>query len=294
VKGVSAEEAETVLKEFHSLLRDTLVYSSPVEGGVEAARRLLYATFGAEKGEAILQKSAGGANGVPFDFLEDFSGPQVALLLRGEGAATVALVLARLTPKLSASALEEMPPDMKPDIIKRLAYMRQSSPEVLKQVSGALREKARRFADAGGKTDAVVDGVDALTAILRHADLSFGDKLLDILGDEDPDLSQNIKERLFTLDDVVQADNKPLQDKLREMSDVDVALLIKGRSDEFAEKILANVSSTRRAIILDEQKYMGPVRRRDVDAIAHDFLDWFRKGRENGKIFLYTDEDVIL
>jgi flagellar motor switch protein FliG len=85
-----------------------------------------------------------------------------------------------------------------------------------------------------------------------------------------------------------------LQDKLREMSDTDVALLIKGRSDEFAEKILANVSSTRRAIILDEQKYMGPVRRRDVDAIAHDFLDWFRKGRENGKIFLYTDEDVIL
>ncbi|MDR3338141.1 MAG: flagellar motor switch protein FliG [Treponema sp.] len=294
IRGVSADEAETILEEFQSVLMNTFGYSGVVEGGVEAARRLLYVTFGPEKGEALLQKSVPGAKGGLFDFLEDFSGAQIALLLRAEAPSTVALVLSRLSPKISALTLEEISPDLKASVIKRLAYMQQTSPDVLKRVAAALREKARRYAEAGGVVETTVDGLGALTAILKHADLSFGDKLLNQLDVEDPQLSQDIKERLYTLEDVVLAENKPIQEKLRSMSDFDIALLVKGRQELFVEKILSNVSANRRAIVLEEQELMGPVRRRDIDTVAHEFLDWFRKGRENGEIFLFTDEDVVV
>jgi flagellar motor switch protein FliG len=294
IRGITPDEADDVLEEFHALLEDSPRHSGPVEGGIEAARRLLYVTFGPDKGEAFLQKSIPNAKGAPFDFLEDFTGGQIALLLREEAPATVALVVSRIKPKLAAVVLEDLPPDLKAEIIRRLAYIKQTSPDTVKRVAEGLQRKARQYAAAGGVIETEVDGMGALTAILKHADISFGDRLLSELDEEDPDLGRNIKERLYTLDDMVLAENKPIQEKLRGMSDIDIALLIKGRSPEFIEKILSNISAHRRAIVIEEQEYLGPVLRKDVDAVAQEFLSWFRRARENGQIFLYTDEDVVI
>jgi flagellar motor switch protein FliG len=178
--------------------------------------------------------------------------------------------------------------------VRRLAYIKQTSPDTVNRVASALRRKARQFAAAGGEGETEVDGMGALTAILKQADISFGDRLVAELDGEDPELGRTIKERLYTLDDMVLAENKPIQEKLRDMSDIDVALLVKGRSPGFTEKILSNISVNRRAAVLEEREFMGPVPRKDVDAVAREFLSWFRTARETGKIFLYTDEDVII
>ncbi|GHU85777.1 flagellar motor switch protein FliG [Spirochaetia bacterium] len=292
VRGITSEEAEDIFAEFRSILEGTYRYSGGAAGGVEAARRLLYATFGPEKGEAFLQKTLPETKESPFTFLEDFSGEQVAMLLRDESSATATLVLSRLSPKASAAVLEQIAPDRKPEIIKRLAYMNQTSPEVVERVAQALREKAWHIAAVGG--DTTVDGMGALTAILKHADISFGDRLISELDEEEPGLGQDIKERLYTLDDVVNAEDKPIQNKLRTLSDFDVAILIKGRAPEFTDKILSNVSANRRAMIREERDLMGPVARRDVDAAAQEFLTWFRLEREEGRILLLTDEDVVV
>jgi flagellar motor switch protein FliG len=261
---------------------------------VEAARRLLYVTFGPEKGEALLRRSVPDIKGEAFGFLESFTGDQIALLLREEAPATVALVLARINPKLAALVLEDLPPELKSEIVRRLAYIKQASPETVKRVADALQRKAHRYAAAGGEVETEIDGMGALTTILKHADISFGDRLLTELDEEDPNLSREIKERLYTLDDMILAENKPIQEKLREMSEIDIALLTKGRSPEFTEKILSNISANRRALVREEQEYLGPVLRRDVDAVAREFLSWFRHAREAGKIFLYTDEDIVI
>jgi flagellar motor switch protein FliG len=294
IRGITPDEADGVLEEFHALLEDPSRYSGPIEGGVEAARRLLYVTFGPDKGEAFLRKSIPDARGAPFDFLEDFTSGQIALLLREEAPATVALVVSRIKPRLAAVVLEDLPPDLKAEIIRRLAYIKQTSPDTVKRVAAGLQRKARQYAAAGGAMETEVDGMGALTAILKHADISFGDRLLSEMDEEDPELGRNIKERLYTLDDMLLAENKPIQEKLRGMSDTDIALLVKGRSPEFTEKILSNISAHRRALVLEEQEYMGPVLRRDVDAVAQEFLSWFRRARENGEIFLYTDEDIVI
>jgi flagellar motor switch protein FliG len=204
------------------------------------------------------------------------------------------LVVSRIKAKLAAVVLEDLSPDMKAGIVKRLAYIKQTSPDTVKRVAEGLQRKARQYAAAGGVTETEVDGMGALTAILKHADISFGDRLLSELDEKDPELGRNIKDRLYTLDDTVLAENKPIQEKLREMSDIDIALLVKGRSPEFTEKILSNISAHRRAIVREEQEYLGPVLRKDVDAVAQEFLSWFRRAREAGQIFLYTDEDIVI
>jgi flagellar motor switch protein FliG len=291
VRGITAAEAESILGEFRSLLSASYNYSGSASGGVEAARRLLYAAFGPEKGESFLNRTLPGTRENGFAFLEDFSGEQVALLLKEESPPAAALILSRLSPKLSAAVLANIPPDRKPDIIRRIARLDRIAEDVLDRIAGALREKARHIAGSAGAVE--IDGRNALAAILRSSDISFGDRILDELEEGDPDLGRDLKERLHTLEDVINAEDRPLQEKLRSMSERDIVLLLKGRSGGFAEKILANVSAQRRALIREEEAVLGPVSKKEADGAARDFLAWFRLSREEGRILMLDDEDVV-
>jgi flagellar motor switch protein FliG len=295
IRGITGEEAEAVFEEFRSLLTASYGYGGVSAGGEEAARRLLYAAFGPEKGEGVLRKALPRLRDDPFDFLADFSGEQIGLLFREESPAAAALVLSRLPPRQSAAVLASVAPERKLEIVRRIAQQGQVSPEVLDRVAAALREKARTISHAGGASAGGpgVDGRNALAAILKHSDLSFGDRLLTELESEDPELSRDLKERIYTPDDVVRAEDKPIQEKLRTMEDRDIVLLLKNRSEDFVEKILSNVSANRRDSIREEETLIGPVPKREVDEAARDFMTWFREAREEGRI-AFLDEDVFV
>jgi flagellar motor switch protein FliG len=298
IRGITAEEAERVFAEFRgefrSLLPASAGYGGTAAGGLEAARRLLYAAFGPEKGESLLTRAVPEARKNPFDFLENLSGEDAFLLLREESPGAAAMVLSRLSPRLSAACLAKFSSERKAEIARRIARMGRTPPEALEGAAAALREKARRLTDAGGKTAPSPDGKKVLASILKHADYSFGDRILEELEEKDPDLSRDLKERLYTLEDVVKAEDRALQEKLRTMTDRDLVLLLKGRSPEFTEKILSNISANRRTLLREEAELMGPVLKKETDALVRDFMAWFRLGRETGNILLIDDEDVIV
>jgi flagellar motor switch protein FliG len=294
IRGIDAGEAGAVLDEFRSLLSAPYTCAGPAQGGVETARRLLYAAFGPEKGESFLNRTLPETRENPFAFLEDFSGEQTALLLKEEAPMTAALVLSRLSPKLSAAVLANTLPDRKLEIVRRLAHPGPVSPEVIGRIVSALKEKARHISAAVSGDTVVIDGRNVLAAILKSSDLAFGDQILEELENVDEALSRDLKGRLHTLEDVVRANDRPLQEKLRSMSERDIAILLKGRSDMFIEKIMANVSSHRRTLIREENEILGAVSKRDADKAAEDFLAWFRLNREAGRILLINDEDVVV
>lgn len=291
IRGISKEEATEIFDEFKALLSEGYHFLGTASGGIDAARQILYAAFGAEKGESFLRKTVPESIENPFEFLEEFTGEQTAFLLKDESPAVTALVLSRLSPKLSAACLALMNPVRKLDVIKRIAHLSETLPEVLERVAQGLKDKAHTAGKVEGES---IDGLSALTAILKHSGVSFGEKILDELSENDPELSADIKEKLHTLEDVIKAEDKPLQMHLRSLKDKDIALLLKGKSAEFTQKILSNLSSHRRSIIKEEVEIMGPVSKRDVDAADKAFLSWFRKGREEGRIVLMDDEDVIV
>ena len=298
IKTISPGEAESVLEEFRSLLSPSYGYSGSLSGGVEEARRLLYAAFGPEKGETLLVKAVPGAAENPFDFLSDFSAEQLALLLRDESPAACAMVFSRLPSKLSAAALANTRAERKLEIVRRIARLNKIAPEVIERAAAALREKARHFGQskagaaefAGGEPD----GKGVLAAILKHSDLAFGGRLLEELEEEDPSLSREMKDRLYTLEDVTGAADRPIQEKLRTMDDRDIALLLRGRSEAFTNKILGNISSARKERVKEESEIMGPAPKIETEAAAREFLAWFRLNREEGRILMLSGEDVLV
>lgn len=294
IKTVSREEGERILTEFRSLFSEALHYSgtvSPEQGGIDMARHLLHSAFGKERGEEILRRAVPETAENLFQFLEDFTGEQITLLLKDETSIVVSLVLSRLSPRKAAECIKVLPAAQRLDVVKRLSKMGKTSAEVVEKVAEVLRERAHNI----GKTDTTeVDGKSALAAILRYADPSLGDEILENLEAVNPDLSREIKEKLYTLDDVIRCEDRILQEKLRSMEDRDIALLLKGQKSEFIDKIKGNLSANRRTMIEEERNLLGPVPRKEIDAVVLNFLSWFRQGREAGRILLIDDTDVLV
>jgi flagellar motor switch protein FliG len=288
LRGVGAEEGKAILEEFKSLLSSPYRFGGTSSGGPESARRILYAAFGPEKGETLLAKALPLSGESPFAFLEDFKPEQISLLLRDESPAVTALILSRLSPKLSADILA--PRGDRAELARRIAKGGQVSPEVLGRVAEALKKKALALGTGGTET-LEINGAKALAEILRHGDYSLGDKILQELEERDPALGKDLRDEMLSLDDAADMDDRVLQEKLRTMGDRDIALLLKGRSGDFTDKLLSNVSAERRQRIREEGELMGPVPRRDAEEAARSFLDWLWK---EGPQVLRTTKDVYI
>jgi flagellar motor switch protein FliG len=192
-----------------------------------------------------------------------------------------ALVLSRLKPALSAAAIARMESERKTAVIKRLAKMTAVSPEVIKAVDARLHEKSLK---AGAARSDRVDGAQALAEILRRMDMRGEQEILSSLERGDPDLADRLREKLFTVDDVLGADDKFVQAELREMRDEDVVLLIAGKNAEFREKILRNMSKGRGDRLLEDEQLKKPFKRADVDAATADFFSRLRAAWEDGTL----------
>ena len=294
IGSISPEEADSVLEEFRSLLSSPYGYSGSSSGGLEEARKILYAAFGPEKGEGMLLKAVPAAAENPFDFLSDFSGEQLALLFKDESPTACAMVFSRLPSKLSAAALAKVNTERKLDIVKRIARLKDTSPEVIERTAAALKEKARHFGRSAVDAGSEIDGRSVLAAILKQSDLAFGGRLLEELEEEDPSLGKEMKDRLYTLEDICNAADRPIQEKLRTMDDREIALLLRGRSDSFTQKILLNISAARAERVKDESDIIGSVPKIETEAAAREFLAWFRLNREEGRILILSGEDILV
>ena len=294
LKTITVKEAETVLEEFRSLLSSPYGYSGSSSGGIEQARRLLYAAYGPEKGEALLVKAVPDAAENPFDFLSDYSGEQLSVLFRDESPAVCAMVFSRLPSKLSAAVLANTSAQRKLEIVKRIAKLKETSPEVISRAAEAIREKARHLGQSAPMAGEEIDGRGVLAAILKHSDIAFSGRLLEGLEASDPSLGKEMKERLFSLEDVANASDRPIQEKLRTMDDREIALLLKGRSEAFTQKIVWNLSSGRADRIREESEIMGAVPKIEAEAAAREFLSWFRQSIDEGRILMLTDKDVLV
>lgn len=279
IRRVDPDEAAVVLAEFEYLLSQA---TAPT-GGVATAKGILEAAFGTERAEEMLRKAVPEAEGRPFEYLDDMDPERLLSLIKDELPAVKALVLSRIKPATAAQAIKRMENAEKNDTVVRLAKLKAISPEVLRRVDEAMREKVKNLSVSSADS---IDGRGALAEILRHMDGSGEQAILDRLSGEDPELGRNLRERLFTIDDVVRADDRFLQETLRPMSERDIAVLIAGKNEPLRKKILANVSRARGAIVLEEEKLAMPVPRADSERITGAFFSTLRRAWESGKLVI--------
>lgn len=278
IRSVSPEEKTVILEEFNGLFKQ-----AREEGGVATAREILEKAYGKKRADELLEKAMPQGTGKPFEYLNDADTERVYLLLRDESEAVQSLVLSHLEAKKAAEIINMMNPDEKRKVVLRLAKMEPISPEVIRRVDKSMHEKAINFTAEKAEN---IDGRNALAQILKKMDPHSEKEILTNLSVEDPNLGEDLRSRLFTIDDVIHSDDKYIQRILREMANAEIVYLIAGKTDEFREKILCNVSINKRSEILSDEEILKPFRKTDCDRVTNEFFLKLRRAFESGTLFI--------
>jgi len=176
------------------------------------------------------------------------------------------------------------------EVILRLAKLKEINPEILKRVDQSMHEKNNALVTE--KSDHI-DGRSSLAQILKQMSPDAEEKLMNTLSASDPELGADLRERLFTQEDILNADDRYLQNYLRGMSDEEMAFLIAGKSDEFRKKILHNVSQNRSGAVLEEEQVKKPMRKSDCEKITSAFFSAMRRAWENGELIIKGRDNEI-
>lgn len=285
IRYVEPEEATEILQEFQGLVKQ-----AREEGGIDTARAILEKAFGTHKADLILEKTASNISGKPFEYLFEADSDRVSLLLKDESNAVKALVLSYLNPKVSAQVINEMETQDKKDVVMRLAKLTKVSPEIIQRVDKAMQEKMNHLASS--KSDSI-DGKSVLAQILKRMSPQAEEGILNNLAEQDSQLGEELRERLFTTEDIINADDRFIQDRLRDMDEEEIAYLIASKAEDFREKLLSNVSENRRKSILETEKFLYPMRKSDCEKVTSQFFATLRRAWEEGKLYIKGRDDEL-
>ena len=297
IKKIEKQEASLILEEFQSLM-----VRARENGGVNTARVILEKAFGEDKAEKLIDKAVPFKNGRPFSYLEQADSDKLTALLKDESPALQALVCSYLKPESAASFIKNLNDSQKKEIILRLAKLEKNFREDIEKTTDkqqyieidwnkvVLEKKFNSLAVE--KADSL-DGRNILAQILKKMDSASEEKIITSLSDKDPELGNDLRQRLFTLEDVLNADDRFIQNKLKDYSDRDIACLIAGKSAGFREKILFNVSSVRRKDIELEEERCRPFLKSDVEKTTSLFFCSLRRAWEEGKLIIKGRDDEL-
>lgn len=278
IRTVTDEEAVVILEEFNVLAKQT-----KTQGGLETAREMLEKAYGKNRAAQLLHKAVPDDGKIPFEYLQDADNERIYLLLKDENIGVQSMVLSRLQPKKAAGIISLMKSDEKKQLALRLAKMQSIDSEIIRRVDQAMYEK---FQNQIVEKAENIDGRNALAQILKKMDVNAERDIIATLETEDHDLGEDIKNRLFTFDDVVNCDDRYIQRWLRDNSVEDIAYLISGKNDDFREKILKNVSQNRGNEILEQEDILKPMQKSICNDITNGFITDLRKAFEKGELIV--------
>ena len=282
---VDREEAAELLSGAGSLVKTVRV-----TGGPDVARSMLRRAFGEEEGERIFYRSVPNAPAHLFAFMNDYEPAAVLNLLRDESAAAVSVILPHLERKLAAAVLAGLDEERRDEVVRRIARMSRIGREVVVRIEEALREKIKRVATA--MTDsAPADGAMTLAAILRHLHPTDSDALIRELGGPDAGLARAVRERLYTIDHLALLPERSLADLLRDFSDEEIALFLKGKQEELRVLVLRCVSDRRRGSISELFAHSGPQKRERVEEATRAVLERLCELEESGAVLVPRPDD---
>ena len=283
---IDSEEVDTILKDFKVKKKAV----KPVTGGPAMAKEMLVSSLGEEEGLALYRRAVPIEIDNPFDFLDDLDFQQILMLLKREPPPVISSILPYLDSRKASEVLEALPPESQMNVVRRIAKMDRVSPEALMKVAEALREKIRK---QGRLITEEVDGPRVLAEILNNMSIDRERGILAYLDEYNPELVEDIRDRLYTIEVVFHIDDQDLQALLREFSEGEIATILKGKESDIRSRILDNVSERMRQLVEEESDRLGPVKRRDVDGATRDFVTYIRELAEEGKIVLSRREEEL-
>ena len=251
------------------------------EGGLDYAKKILEASLDPKSAERMLGQIQTQVQKTPFSFLQRAESESLLTFIQDEHPQTIALILCHLAHHKASEIIGGLPISKQVEVIKRVANMEQTNPEVIREVEKGLES---RLSSMLGQSMEKAGGIETVAEILNLADRSTEKSIMEGLESEDPDLVEQIRRLMFVFEDILKVNDKGIQAVLKEIENSDLSLALKTASEPLKEKIFKNMSERAAALIKEDMQYMGPVKVSDVEAAQQRVVDIVRRLEESGDV----------
>lgn len=283
------EEMKAIADDFYGLCVAQKVIA---EGGVDYARTVLEKAFGTQQAVSYMERVTKSLKTKAFDFIRKADYKSLLNILQNEHPQTIALILSYARADQASQVIGELPPDLRIEVIERIAKLDRASPEMINIVERIL---AKKFGSIISVDLMELGGVRHVADIMNNVDRGTEKQIFDELGLKDPELADNVRKLMFVFEDIIFLDNMSIQRFLREVDSKDLAVALKGSNQDVTNVIFSNMSKRMQETIASDIEYLHNVRMRDVEAAQQNIVDIIRKLEEDGELVISKGgkDDVI-
>ncbi|NLL81338.1 MAG: flagellar motor switch protein FliG [Tissierellia bacterium] len=281
IEQVSPEEREKVIDDF---IDTASANKYIVDGGIDYARELLQKALGSQRAKEVMDVLTQMKQSErPFSIARKADTRQLTNLLINEHPQTIALIMCYMQPEKAATVLSQFPDELQTEVAERLGTISTASPTVVRKIERIMENKFSNIIESETEN---IGGVKTLVEILNSVDRSTERNILSNLEETQPELADTVKASLFVFEDIINLDRTSIQRTLREVSNEDLALALKGASEEVADIIYSNMSKRAAELLKDDIQFMGPVRLSTVEEAQQRIVAIIRRLDEAGEIII--------
>ena len=280
LEPVPREIVEDVLREFHESLVEGV---DMIAGGSDTLKRLLVKNLDPETAKYIMDSLSLETGPAPFRELEQVSPRLLSQILRNEHPQTLALILGHLHPDHAANLLTSLPAGVRAEVLMRLARLEAVPEDMLMEVDKVLTSQLIAM---GGKEGKKVGGVQSVAEILNAVDRATEEEVLSEIEEDSAQMAEDIRNLMFVFEDCKNIDDRGVREMLKEISNEDLTLALRGSSDDLKEKFFKNMSERAGNMIREELEYMGPTKLSDVEAAQQNIVKVVRRLEAENKLVI--------
>jgi flagellar motor switch protein FliG len=279
--NVSREEVQGVITHFTSTVEHQ---TSVGVGADEFLRKVLVDALGQDKAASIIDRINIGRSTKGLEALKWMDSRAVAELIRLEHPQIIAIVLAYLDADQSAEVLTHLPANMRAEIVVRIATLDGVQPSAINELDDIM-EKQFAGKSGPGKTS-TMGGAKAAANIINLLEPSQETIIMEQIAKADQALGARIQDLVFVFDNLLEIDDRSMQELLRQVPSDRLLLALKGTDEELKEKIFKNMSQRAAEMLKDDLDAKGPVKLSEVEGAQKEILQIARKLAEAGTIAL--------
>ena len=143
--------------------------------------------------EKVIQQIQTQVQKTPFSFLQKAESENLLTFIQDEHPQTIALIVCHLPFHKASEIVVGLQQEKQIEVIKRIANMEQTNPEVIREVEKGLES---RLANMLSQSTEKTGGIDAVAEILNLADRTTEKQIMEGLEVEEPELVEQIRRAL--------------------------------------------------------------------------------------------------
>lgn len=288
LKTASNDEVTAVVGSFVSAMS---ARASIEVGSDEYIKKILFSALGEEKASGIIDRILLGRTSSGLDVLKWMEPKAIAEIIRQEHPQVLSIILAYLDTDQAAKVLELFPDWLQAEIIMRIATLDGVPPSALHTVDEMIE---KQFNGKPGGVAANLGGPKTAAGILNFIDSTGDGKVIAQIRKADEVLCQRLQDLMFVFEDLLEVDDRGIQELLREIDTNTLVLALKAAVPAMRDKFTSNMSTRAAEMLKDDLESRGPVRLAEVETSQKTILKTVRKLAEEGRIMLNnTGEEFV-